>query len=273
MHMSIFSKTVELGENHKALWPKRLIAGALDAVLLFLTSYLLFFIANKTPIAGNARSYKEKMTIIEDEAKLDTGYGYKVVVNKGEEGGYLLHYDEANNEYYIVKNTEYPSSEITTEYKTIINANTEYSELQFSYSINNYGMLFGAGFIAELIFFFVVPVVNKRRATVGQLLCGLQLISTKRMDRAAWYQLLGRFFFIYIVESAIPYFIMGLWVIVVVPLATIIIRYFNKENRSLYDFISFTRLIEAATFVPPFEEEDEEETEKETKKVYDINRG
>ncbi len=272
--MSLFDKTVELDANHKALWPKRLIAGALDMVLLFLTSYLLFYLANLTPIADNAKSYREKMTIIEDQAKLDTGYGYKVVVQKGEEGGYLLHYDSVNNEYYIVKNTEYPSSEIKSEYTNIISANTEYKELQFSYSINNYGMLFGAGFIAEFLFLFLVPLVNKRRATVGQLLCGLQLISVKRIDKAAWYQLLGRLFFIYIIESAVPYFIIGLWILLAIPLATLIIRYFNKENRSLYDFVTFTKLIEAKTFVPLVPEEDgEDDSEQPKKRVYDINKG
>ncbi len=125
--------------------------------------------------------------------------------------------------------------------------------------INNYGMLFGAGFVSELIFLFVVPLVNKRRATLGQLLCGLQVISTKRVDKAAWYQLLGRLFFIYFIESVIPFLIMGMWVLLAIPVITLVIRFFNDENRSLYDYVSVTKLIEAKTFTPLTFDDDEDE--------------
>ena len=249
--MALFNKTIELGANHKAIWYKRMIATFFDGVVLFLTTYLFFYLINLTPIADHAKGYREEMTLIEDEAKLDTGYGYKVVVKQGEEGNYYLHYDEGNDEYYIVKNVQYPSSEITTAYQTILKENNKYSDLTFSYLINNYGMLFGAGFVSELIFLFVVPLANKKRATLGQLLCGLQLISTKRNDKAAWYQLLGRLFFIYIIESVVPYLIMGMWILLVVPLITLLIRFFNDNSRSLYDFVTVTKLIEGKTFLPP----------------------
>lgn len=257
--MALFNKTIELGANHKAIWYKRMIATFFDGVVLFLATYLFFYLINLTPIADHAKSYREEMTLIEDEAKLDTGYGYKVVVKQGEEGNYYLHYDEGNDEYYIVKNVQYPSSEITTAYQTILKENNKYSDLTFSYLINNYGMLFGAGFVSELIFLFVVPLANKKRATFGQLLCGLQLISTKRNDKAAWYQLLGRLFFIYIIESVVPYLIMGMWILLVVPLITLLIRFFNDDSRSLYDFVTVTKLIEGKTFLPPAYDEEEDD--------------
>ena len=252
----LFKKTIAMDANSKPIWYKRIIATGFDIVTLFLTAYLAFYICNITPISNNARLYKQYMTEIEDDAKLITGYGYKEVINQGEEGDYLLHYDEENNEYYIVKNTDYPSSEITTEYKNIVNSNTKYSEYQFSYMINNYFIVMGCGLVSELIFLLIVPLTNKKRATCGQLLCGLQVISVKRQNRAAWYQILGRFFFIFIIESVIPYLIISMWVILAVPVITFIVRYFNKDNRSVYEFVTSTRLIEAQTFSPLIIEED-----------------
>ena len=253
----LFSKTIELEANSKPLWLKRLIASALDYVLLFFSAFLLFNLAYIAPISNNAKNYKNEYRAIEDEAKLTTGYGYRVDINKGEEGDYLLHFDEGNDQYYIVKNTKYASDEIKSAYKEIIKENEDYSSLKFYYQLNNYGILFGCGFISEAVFFFFVPLFNKRRATVGQLLCNLQLISIKRVDKAAWYQLLGRLFFIFFIESVIPYLIIGAWTMLAIPVITLIIRYFNKDNRSLYDFVTFSKLIESQTFVPLVEDEEE----------------
>ena len=253
----LFSKTVELEANSKPLWLKRLIAAALDYVLLFFTAFLLFNLAYMTAISNNAKNYKNEYMEIEDDAKLVTGYGYRVDIEKGEQGSYLLHFDEENNQYYIVKNTKYPSSEIKSAYTQIIKENEEYPSLKFYYQLNNYGILFVSGFISEAIFFFAIPMFNKRRATVGQLLCKLQLISIKRIDKAAWYQLLGRLFFIFFIESVIPYLIIGAWTMLAIPVATLVIRYFNKDNRSLYDFVTFSKLIESQTFVPLIEDEED----------------
>jgi len=253
----VFTKTVELEANSKPIWYKRVIASAFDIVLLVLFSYLLYFLAFKTPIATNANYYREQMTIIEDDAKLVTGYGYKVETEPGKQGNYLLHYDEMNDVYYIVKNTQYPSKEIVNEYKTLLKNNELYNEYNFSFLINNYGMVIGCGFVSELIFLFVIPVTNKRRATLGQLLCGIRVISTKRLDKAAWYQLLGRLAFIFFIESVIPFLVLGTWIILAVPAITLVIRLLVTNNRSLYEMITFTRQIENSTFVPPYEEMEE----------------
>ena len=62
--------------------------------------------------------------------------------------------------------------------------------------------------------------------------------------------MVGRFLFIVVFESVVPFLIIGIWVVLAIPVITLIIRQFNKNNRSLCDFISFSRLIESKTFVP-----------------------
>lgn len=250
--MAVFTKTVALEANNKPIWYKRLIAHGFDILLLFLLSYLLYNLAFRTQIGPvqNANRYQIAMMEIEDDAKLQSGMGYKVVVQPGQEGGKLLHYDQVTHEYYIVGTTEYPSTEIQAEYKRIINANPYYKDYTFYYQVNTYAVIITCGIILEFIFLVVVPLCNKKRATIGELMCGLQLISTKREDKAAWYQMVGRFLFVVVFESVAPFLIIGIWIVLAIPVITLIIRQFNKNNRSLCDFISFSRLIESKTFVP-----------------------
>ncbi len=255
MSVSIFKKTVQMGPNNKPYWLNRFIAGLVDVVLLFFSVTLLYSLLVKTPVADNLNRYHQEILAIEDQSKLDSGYGYRYVIEQGEEGNYLLHYDEAEDYYYIVKTVDNPSKELILEYQAILDAHENYSDLCFSYDLNNYMVICFSGSVAELIFFFIFPICNKRRATIGQIVCGLQVISTTRTNRARWYQILGRFFFILFIESAIPYFLINKWAFLVMPILISVISLFNKENRSVSAYISATKLIEAKTFTPLVDDE------------------
>ena len=255
MSVSIFKKTVEMGPNNKPYWLNRFIAGLLDVVLLFFSVTFLYSLLVKTPVADNLNRYHLEILAIEDQSKLDSGYGYRHIIEQGEEGNFLLHYSEEEDYYYIVKNVDNPSKELIQDYQAILDAHEDYNDLCFSYDLNNYMVICLSGFITELVFFFVFPICNKRRATIGQLVCGLQVISTTRINRAKWYQILGRFFYILLIESAIPYFLINKWAFLVMPILISIISLFNEENRSISAYISATKLIEAKTFTPLVEDE------------------
>lgn len=255
MSVSIFKKTVEMGPNNKPYWLNRFIAGLLDVVLLFFSATFLYSLLVKTPVADNLNRYHQEILAIEDQSKLDSGYGYRYVIAQGEEGNSLLHYDEEEGYYYIVKNVDNPSKELIQEYQAILDAHENYNDLCFSYDLNNYMIICLSGFATELVFFFIFPICNKRCATIGQLVCGLQVISTTRINRAKWYQILGRFFYILLVESAIPYFLINKWAFLVMPIVISVISLFNEENRSVSAFISATKLIEAKTFTPLVDDE------------------
>lgn len=255
MSDSVFKKTIAMGSNNKPYWLNRFIAGLVDVVLLFFSLTLVYALLVKTPIANNLNRYHQDILAIQDQAKLDSGYGYRDEITEGEEGSFLLHYDEEDDYYYIVKNVENPSQELTYDYQALLDADDNYNDICFSYDLNNYMIMCLAGFFSELILYFVFPICNKRRATVGQLICGLQVISTRRINKAGWYQILGRFFFIFMVESALPYFLINKWAFLVMPILIVTFSLFNEENRSLSAFVSGTKLIESKTFSPLVEDE------------------
>lgn len=255
MSENIFQKTIEMGENDRPHWLKRIVSLLVDTVLLFFGAFLIYNLFSLTPLANNLHRYQADMQEIQDQAKLDSGYGYESVIAQGEEGSYLLHYNEEGDYYYIVKNVANPSKELTASYKEILSSNSAYSDIAFSYNLNNYGLVLFAGFLDELIILFLVPLCSKRRATPGQLLCGIRLISTKRMNVAAWYQLAGRLLFTFGVESAIPYLILSQYTVIVMPILVCLVIFFNKDNRSFADFVCFTKAIEAKTFAPLVDEE------------------
>jgi uncharacterized RDD family membrane protein YckC len=76
------------------------------------------------------------------------------------------------------------------------------------------------------------------------------LINSKYETEARWYQIVGRFFFQYFVEGVLPFLLLtnGLWVALVVPIILFIITLFNKNRRTLHDFATRTRVIDARTF-------------------------
>ena len=105
------------------------------------------------------------------------------------------------------------------------------------------------------IFLLMVPLLNKRRATLGKLFAGTQLINSKYYVPAKWYQVLGRFFFQFIVEGALPYlFLSGFTIILpilLIPGVLFIITLIDRKNgRTLHDFVSVTKVIDKRTYIP-----------------------
>ncbi len=96
---------------------------------------------------------------------------------------------------------------------------------------------------------FIIPVIKNNGQTLGMMVCQEKMINPKYVGQARWYQHLGRFAFMFIVESCIPYFFLAEFTLLVVPLILIIILLFNKDNRTLHDFVSQVKVIDKRTFV------------------------
>ena len=58
----------------------------------------------------------------------------------------------------------------------------------------------------------------------------------------------------FLVESCLPYFFLAEYTLLVVPLILVIILLFNKDNRTLHDFVSQVKVIDKRTFVDTTEE-------------------
>ena len=108
-------------------------------------------------------------------------------------------------------------------------------------------------FISMGLFTIMVPLLNKRRASLGKLAAGTMLINSKYQVPAKWYQIVGRFLFSFFIEFALPYLFcsgISIFLMFIVPTLLFIISLISKQGRTLHDFISRTKVIDFKTFVP-----------------------
>lgn len=256
--LNFSNNNIELPSNSKPFWARRLTSGLVDLVLIFFATILCYNLVLKTPLSNNLYKYHNEILLIRDEAKLDSGYGYAYEVEPGEQGSYLLHEpDEGHDYYYIVKNVANPSSEVTAAYKQILSEDEDYKSISFSYDVNNLALIALSNFVPELIFIFVVPVCNKKRASVGQLLAGERLIRSRMNEPAGVLNLLGRLFFIFIIETLLPYLIIGMVGSMVLPIILFALMFANKDHRMIHDYVSLTRIIDNKTFVSDVDVDEE----------------
>ena len=250
---------IELEANSRPFWARRLTSGIVDMLLIFFATILCYNLVLKTPLSNNLYRYHNEILEIRDAAKLDTGYGYAEEVEPGKQGSYLLHEpDEGHDYYYIVKNVANPSSELTNAYKQLLKENDDYKSIMFSYDVNNLALISLSVFVPELVFIFVVPICNKRRASVGQLIAGERLIRSRMNEPAGVLNLLGRLFFIFIIETVVPYLIVGMVGTLALPMILFALMLANKDHRMIHDYISLTRIIDNKTYVPDIEVDDED---------------
>ena len=257
-------KPKELPPNKKPFITLRLAGGAIDVCLIFLSTIGLNQLFMLTPMGTAINSYQNDMAVLSDEYKLKPliegsveTYGHKLYENEEKyteytTANYLVHdADESGYKYVVVKNDEV-SEEITKAYNNALKNDVDYKNASFNVSLISFGMTALSAVIAETVFVLAIPLVNKRRATLGKLAAGTQLIDNKYQTPPKWYQMVGRFFWIYLVETILPYLIITnmLLVILIVPTLLFIITLFNKKGRTLHDFISRTMAIDKRTYLP-----------------------
>lgn len=246
-------KQVERNRYNKApALTKRIAGGLIDACILFILYYLFFSLCLGTPLANNYHANYEEMIQIQDKYKLETGYGQKTYTFD-ENTNYKIYQDEAGS--YIVVNMNSITKDVYDSYKSKLDKDEDYGYASYKFKVNSYFLKIFSGFVAEFICLLIVPLCNKRRASVGKLLSGTQLISTTTDGYARWYQLSGRFVWIFLIESSLPLlFLSELYTLIFMPIIMIIVAIINKENRTIHDFISATKVIDCTTFIETEEE-------------------
>lgn len=270
----------EVQENKPTNVLKRIIAGLLDIVILFFVHFGLYSLTLITPLGNFVNNYTDAQMMIQDICKLETGYGEEVQIEQGKEGNYHLYtkYKEDGitvDYYYIVKNVTFETREEQVQkynaYVSLIKENKTYTvttRLGETYTIShddaatyrhihNYVLTISVGFVLEAIYFFVVPMIKNNGMTPGMFIANIRMISSKDYMKPRWSQYLGRFTFIFFIESSLPYFVLAQWTMVVVPAVLAIFLFiFRKKNQTLHDLVSRIMVIERTTFVDHSKDED-----------------
>lgn len=259
----VIKKEVNRDEyNKKPFWTARIAGGLIDLCLLFLSVLGLNQLFLMTPIGAKLQYYTNEMVLIQDEYKLktlvegsDETYGHKVYENEDAYPtykGYLVHDPDETEYCYIVVNNSTISTEVSNAYNKAIKADKTYNNYMFDYRLITYGVTMLSGFIAEAVFLLTIPLVNKRRATIGKFAAGTQVVDSKYQTPARWFQIVGRFAWQFIIESALIYLFLNSMILMVLitPVALFLITLLNKKGKTLHDFISRTMVIDKKTFLP-----------------------
>ena len=263
MEEKVEAAVTEKKENAPLSFMQRLAYTIIDFGLMLLTAFGLYQLCLHTPISTNLHNAQHDMNEIQIQVGESTGFFVKTYLEEGQDTNYTKYEDEGGIYYY----TPSPDKEKEKAYYAELNANDDYKDLKFNYTVNVFAITLSCILVSETIFMFVIPLTNKRRATLGILLAGGQVISKRQVNRAHWYQMLGRLGFVFILYTCVLYFIGSETLLLIIPLVTLLLTFTNKERRSLHDIVTGVKIIDKSTFVPlvDHDEPKEEVVEEETK--------
>ena len=249
--------------NRPAHWSMRIAGAVIDICILFLALMGFRYIFMLTPMGDSLNHYNNEALKISDTYKLqplvegsDETFGYKLY--EGEENyatyvknGYLVYQEEETSKNYVVAPNENISSEVQTAFKTKVNADENFKNYTFNARLIEFGIVAIAGTCSEVIFLLGIPLISKKRQTLGKMAAGTMVINSHYQSEAKWYQMVGRFFFVLIFESLIPCFFLSsvIWTPIVVCIVLFLVTLTNKDRRTLHDFVCRTKVIDKRTFV------------------------
>ena len=245
-------------ENATPRFFLRFVAGVIDLGLTILLYFAFYYTCMATPIGNTYNNYYNRTQFVQHQVSDTTNY-YKMVYLDDEQTKalypkeqYTWYTDPNNQSQYVM--VEYDKNN-KAAYENALSKNTEYNNLFFDLRLINYGIIAGCLAVDEIILLFLIPLFNKKGATLGQLASGLMVIDHKYATKPKWYQFLGRYFFMLIIDTLFPFLFVGMWTIVIAPAVITVLSLFSKEKRTVHDLITRTKVIDKETHVPLIEEE------------------
>ena len=245
-------------ENIKPSFLQKLSGYLVDICLVFLLYWGAFYVCMHTPISSSFDYYNLEVIDIQDDIKLKTGFGEKVLItdeNKAEYATYYIHTD-SDNQQYVVVNVDNVSQSVTLDYQEELNNSKVYKTCVFNRRLALYGINVLSGFVSTSILLLAVPLLNKRRATLGQL-AGEEMLYSIRFDtKAHWYHVLFRYLFIFIIEGCLPFLFFELYTFILMPIIYLLVSSLNKNGMTLHDVISRVRVIDKRSYTPIVQDSD-----------------
>lgn len=249
--------------NRPAHWSMRIAGGIIDICILFLALMGFQYIFKMTPMGTALNDNNYAALRISDDYKLqqlvegsDETFGYKLYEDEEKyndyvKNGYIVYQEEEPVKNYVVVPHDNPSSEIQSAFKTAVNADEGFKNYTFNARLIEFGIVALSLTCAEVIFLLGIPLITKRRQTLGKLAAGTMVINSHYLVAAKWYQIVGRFFFILIIETLIPLYFLSSVITtpIVVSIILFVITLTNKDRRTLHDFVCRTRVIDKRTYV------------------------
>lgn len=248
--------------NKPASLLQKIAGSLLDALIIFLLTISLFSAFSNSGLGDGLRSNSYEGIKIQEHTLLlalvkdseEVG-GYKIYSTESKYDDYPKNqkYLEAGTEdvYYIIVQYDGVTDEYKKAYEEALSKNEDLKGYAFNYRLISFGLVAFAGGISTTIFIFIIPLLNKRRASVGKLISGTRVINNHYQVEARWYQMLWRLIWQYLFESILPFLFVNNFIIagLISSVVLLLISLISKEHRTLHDYVSRTLVIDARTFV------------------------
>lgn len=249
MEISVKGKTFEIEPNSKPYFLKHLIALLADTLILFGFFFGLFAWFVNTPLADTYNRYKNEIVLIQDKTLLETEYGYKdYTADPAQYPTYKVYTDDMGS--YIVLVKKDATEEQKNAYIKAINSNQNYKDCIFGCDLHNYLICALAFAVSETVLFLIIPLIDKKRRTIGKIVVNISLYSIKNQSYAYWYHVMFRWLLTLVFETLVLFPFLSMYTFIAVPVIEIVFSLINTENRSLRDVCTLTKLIEDKSYLP-----------------------
>ena len=237
--------------NQKPRFISFMIAGLIDIFLIFLASFGIYQIELNTPISSQLNTTNALMAEIERDYWLEYDVAVKSYEFDESERSTKVVYSDDQGEYILVRKEDATQDRIN-EAINAVKANQDYQSLQFNYKLVNYGLKMIAAGSSEFLLVFLVPLLSRKRYTIGRLAGGVVLIRRKRQDKASVWNLLARFFWVLLIDTALPALVISeIIIFLIVAAGRLIVRGIDREhNRCILDLITGAICVSKETYRP-----------------------
>lgn len=203
---------VQIEPNSKPYLLKRIISDGFDVIVIFLLFMILSAVIFSSPLAKIYNEHFENYKKVQDDVIEEFGKDNTAAINES------------------------------------LNGNDYYKDELFAANLHGYILKLVAGFVAEAAVLLIVPLLSKARGTPGKLLTRIMPFCERKRARASRLSILGRFAFIFIIDSAFLYLFTGIFTFMLVPVIRLIEMLLNKKNRTICDTVSGITVIEQLSY-------------------------
>lgn len=239
-------KNVNVSVNSAAKLSKRLLSAFIELFIVITTSYLLFtFVA--TPIANKVSNYQAN----KEELVVETTKYYKIA--KEEQYNIIKDFVEKNGKFSIEYSSEWNDASEKEKEKMLKTFNEDdrveeliviINELNDKINTTSNIMLISSALIPELIFWLIIPLVNKKKKSIGMMINKLEIIHRDDLE-VTKVQIVKRFLSLYLLQTVVFFFVFGVSFVYMVPLICFIMMYMSINRYAIHDLIAKTKIVDA----------------------------
>ena len=239
-------KNVNVSVNSAAKLSKRLLSAFIELFLVITTSYLLFtFVA--IPIANKVSNYQAN----KEELVVETTKYYKIA--KEEQYNIIEDFVEKNGKFSIEYSSEWNDASEKEKEKMLKTFNEDdrveeliviINELKDKINTTSNIMLISSALIPELIFWLIIPLVNKKKKSIGMMINKLEIIHRDDLE-VTKVQIVKRFLSLYLLQTVVFFFVFGVSFVYMVPLICFIMMYMSINRYAIHDLIAKTKIVDA----------------------------